>query len=59
MYMKGKNIKSIPRHSYQYIKIYSVRLCVCVSVTDVGVAATNLRFVRFSFHRNGHFSFLR
>ena len=27
--------------AYQYIKIFSV----CVSVTDVGVAVTNLRFV--------------
>ena len=30
---------------YQYIKIFVVRVCVCVCVTDVGVAATNLRFV--------------
>ena len=30
---------------YQYIKILLVRPSVCVCVTDVGVAATNLRFV--------------
>ena len=30
---------------YQYIKIFVVRPSVCVCVTDVGVATTNLRFV--------------
>ena len=30
---------------HQYIKIFVVRPSVCVCVTDVGVATTNLRFV--------------
>ena len=49
------------KYQYQYIKILLVRPSVCVCVTDVGVAATNLRFVCktitcvSAFTKNGHY----
>ena len=42
----GGGSKLIVMNTYnQYIKILVVRPCVCVCVTDVGVAVTNLRVV--------------
>ena len=37
--------KTVIFSCYQYIKILVVRPCVCVCVTDVGVAVMNLRVV--------------